>query len=190
MQKLITSCRAFLVFALFLGLIYPLFIMGIGQVIFPVKANGSLLKNHDNTIIGSKLIAQEFTAHKYFHSRFSAINYNAADSGASNLSISNAKLYKQTKKHINHIRLENDFPDDMKLPADMVLESASGLDPHISLANTMLQLPRVAKHRGLTQERVKKLIETTIDDDFIGIWGAEGVNVLKLNIALDKPYPS
>jgi len=185
MQKIVTSIRVFFVYAVLLGLIYPLFIMGISQVIFPHQANGSLRKSNDK-IIGSTLIAQEFTSPRYFHSRFSAINYNAVSSGGSNLAPSNKKLIELTKDHITQVKLENDWSTNLLLPADMVLNSASGLDPHISWTNTMLQLPRVAKARGLSEEKVKTLVYANINPDFIGVWGKSVVNVLQLNLALDE----
>lgn len=185
MQKLIITIRTFLGFTVILGVVYPLLIMAIGQAVFPDKAKGSLLIQNGK-IIGSSLIAQEFTINKYFHSRFSAVNYNAANSGSSNLALSNAKLYKQVEQHIAQVKLKNGLLADTKLPADMVHSSASGLDPHISLANAMLQLPRVMQARNLPKEIIKKLIDDNIDNDFIGIWGQKGVNVLKLNLALDK----
>jgi len=185
MQKLITTTRIFLIFTIILGVAYPLLIMVLGQSIFPYQANGSLLTHHGK-IIGSSLIAQEFTSHKYFHSRFSAINYNATNSGGSNLAASNAQLYTNVEKQIAHTKLENNLSADVKLPADMVLSSASGLDPHISLANAILQLPRVAKHRGLPKEMIKRLIYDYLERDFIGIWGQNAVNVLQLNLALDR----
>lgn len=127
MQKIVTSIRVFFVYAFLLGLIYPLFIMGISQVIFPHQANGSLRKSNDK-VIGSTLIAQEFTSLKYFHSRFSAINYNAASSGGSNLAPSNKKLIELTKGHIAQLKSENEWSANLSLPADMILNSASGLD--------------------------------------------------------------
>lgn len=185
MQKIVTSIRVFFVYAVLLGLIYPLFIMGVSQVMFPHQANGSLHKSNDK-IIGSTLIAQEFTSPKYFHSRFSAINYNAASSGGSNLAPSNKKLIELTKDHITQVKLENEWPASLLLPADMTLNSASGLDPHISWTNAMLQLPRVAKARGLSEGKVKALVYANISSDFIGIWGKSAVNVLQLNLALDE----
>ncbi len=185
MQKWLTSLRAYLIFTIFLGLVYPLLILAIGQLFFPDKANGSLL-SYNNEIIGSKLIAQEFTAPEYFHSRFSAKSYDATNSGASNLAISNINLYKQIEKYIKHVQQENELSPATKLPADMVMSSASSLDPHISLANALLQLPRVAKHRGLSKNIVTKLIHNSLDPDFIGIWGQKAVNVLLLNLELDK----
>ncbi|MBU0744876.1 MAG: K(+)-transporting ATPase subunit C [Gammaproteobacteria bacterium] len=185
MKKLITSIRVFFVFAILLGLVYPLFIMALGQLIFPYQANGSLITYHDK-IIGSKLIAQEFNHPEYFHSRFSAVDYDATNSGASNLPTSSNTLYQQTQANTKKIKIENDLTPDVKLPADMVLSSASGLDPHISLDNAMLQLPRVVKYRGLSRKAVQELIYKHLDSDFVGIWGQPGVNVLKLNLALDK----
>ena len=185
MQKLLTSLRVFITYAVLLGLIYPLFIMGVGHVMFPHKANGSLLMRNDK-VIGSTLIAQEFTSPKYFHSRFSAIDYNAASSGGSDLAPSSKKLIDLTKDHIRQIRLENGLSANLQLPADIVLNSASGLDPHISYANAMLQLHRVAKYRGLSEDRVKRLVRANTTHDFVGVWGREGVNVLELNLALDE----
>lgn len=185
MQKLITGVRVYLVFAVLLGLVYPLFMLLIGQLIFPHQANGSLITHHGK-IIGSSLIAQEFTAPQYFHSRFSATNYDAMNSGGSNLAASNAQLYTQIEKHVERVKLENDLSEHTELPADMVLTSASGLDPHITLANALLQLPRIAKYRGLMPEKVKKLICDHLDHNYVGIWGQAGVNVLQLNLALDK----
>jgi len=185
MQKLITSFRVFIICTILFGLIYSLLMAGIGQIIFPHQANGSLLMRNDK-VIGSTLIAQEFTSPKYFHSRFSAINYNAASSGGSNLAPSSKKLIDLTKDHIQQIRLENGLSTDLQLPADIALSSASGLDPQISWDNAMLQLPRVAKQRGLSEKKLKRIVRANTSHDFVGIWGQEAVNVLELNLALDE----
>ena len=172
--------RIFAVFAVLFGMIYPLFIMGISHIIFSYQANGSLIK-HNNKIIGSKLIAQEFTSPKYFHGRFSLANYNLAQSSK--------KLIDQTRDHIKQVRIENWLPENLQLPADMVLYSASSLDPHISSRNAMLQLPRIAKYRGISEDKIKRLISNNIatNHDFIGIWGKKRVvNVLELNLMLDR----
>ena len=171
--------------SLILGLLYPLTIMLIGQILFPYQANGSLIK-HRGKIIGSSLIAQEFNSYKYFHSRFSAIKYNATSSGASNLAPSNKILYQKTKQRVRQMQIENSLQESISLPADMVFSSASGLDPHISFANAMLQLPRVAKERNLPKEAIKRLVQKHLENDFIGIWGEAGVNVLELNLELDS----
>lgn len=185
MQNLITAFRVFITYAILLGAIYPFFIISISRIIFPYQSSGSLLER-DNKIIGSALIAQEFISSKYFHSRYSAINYNAEISGGSNLAPSSKKLLELASKHINQVRLKNYLPLDAQLPADIALESASGLDPHISFANAIQQLPRVAKFRKISINKIKKLIRANSDPDFIGIWGETGVNILKLNLALDK----
>jgi potassium-transporting ATPase KdpC subunit len=184
MEKFLISLRAFIAFLILLA-VYVFFVTVISNTFMSDKANGSLIKKN-NVIIGSSLIAQEFHSAKYFHSRFSAVNYNAINSGASNLAPSNKKLLEDTEKRIATVRLENKIPVGKEIPADMVLESGSGLDPHISYENAMLQLPRVAKARNLSEKIVTDLIDKNIDDDFIGIWGQEAVNVLKLNIALDE----
>jgi potassium-transporting ATPase KdpC subunit len=185
MQRLITTIRVFSGFALLFGLIYPLVILGVGNLVFPRNAQGGLIKR-DGKIIGSKLIAQNFSSPKYFHSRFSAVNYNAMGSGGNNLAPSNKKLIELATNRIKQIRGVNNLADKIALPADMVLDSASGLDPHISLANALLQLPRVAKQRNLSAATIKKLIHANTQPDFVGIWGQAGVNVLRLNLALDR----
>lgn len=186
MKKIITSLRVFAVFAVILGLIYPIGITVVSQLLMPQKANGSLITLNEK-IIGSKLIGQAFTSPKYFHSRYSAADYDATNSGGNNYGPSNQKLIAQTTDRIKNLRAENDIPSsDTSLPADMVLTSASGLDPHISMENALLQLPRVAKARNLAPEKIKPLITASTDPDFVGIWGKAGINVLKLNLALDK----
>ncbi len=178
------SLIVFAFFTLLLGIVYPLFITGIAQVTMPYKANGSLIVK-DGKTVGSALLGQNFDKPEYFHSRLSAVNYDGTNSGASNLGPSSAKLMQQVGDSIKQIRKEDNFPvGDM--PPDMVSSSASGLDPHISRANALIQLKRVAKVRNIPETEVGKLIEDNTDKDFIGIWGHRGVNVLKLNLALDS----
>lgn len=180
MKEIITSIKVFVVFSLLLGIIYPLTITAIAQTTMKNKANGSLIKI-DDRVVGSSLIGQKFDKPEYFHSRPSAVAYKADASGASNLGPSSKKLIERVKDTIN-----KEKPGDKNIPADAVLSSASGLDPHISLENAQLQISRVAKVRGISEEKIKGLISQNTDHDFIGIWGQKGVNVLKLNIALDK----
>jgi K+-transporting ATPase ATPase C chain len=142
----------------------------------------------DKVIVGSSLIAEEFKSDKYFYSRFSAVNYNGANSGASDLAPSSKELTTNTAKNITKIRFLNGISENVPLPADMVLASGSGLDPHISIENALLQAKRVAKVRNISEQKVKNLIMQNIDNDFIGIWGKSAVNVLRLNIALDNIY--
>lgn len=184
MQKIFISFRVFIIYAVLFGLLYPFFIMGVSQAIFPYQANGSLIRR-DGKVIGSELIAQQFTANKYFHGRFSGINYDASMSGDNNLAPSSKALMKRTEARIKKIYAVHALSTSLPVPAEMVLNSASGLDPHISRVGAMLQVPRVAKYRGLPETRVKKLVQSNITHDFVGIWGFETINVLELNLALD-----
>lgn len=179
MKNTLIAIRAFIIFSVVLGLVYPLAITGIAQVVFPQKANGSLIVEN-NQVVGSSLIGQKFDKPEYFNSRPSAVDYNAAGSGASNLGPSSKKLADRVKIDIAKSNLSKD------IPADAVLTSASGLDPHISIENAKLQAQRIAKIRGLQISKLDELISNNTDSEFLGIWGQEGVNVLKLNIALDK----
>lgn len=179
MKNTLIAIRAFIIFSVLLGLVYPLAITGIAQVAFPQKANGSLIVEN-NQAIGSSLIGQKFNKPEYFNSRPSAVDYNAAGSGASNLGPSSKKLADRVKADIAKSNL------GANIPADAVLTSASGLDPHITIENAKLQAQRIAKIRGLQISKLDELISNNTDSEFLGIWGQEGVNVLKLNIALEK----
>jgi K+-transporting ATPase ATPase C chain len=149
------------------------------------KANGSLIKK-DNQIIGSRLIGQKFIEKKYFQGRPSAVDYDAGASGASNLGPTSKKLIETVADRIVGTRLTNVISDNIQIPADMVLTSASGLDPHIGMKNALLQVPRIAKIRNIAEAKVIQLVEQCVDRDFIGLWGQSAVNVLQLNIALDN----
>jgi len=175
--EIITSIKLFIGFSILLGLVYPLAITGIAQAAMNKQANGSLVEL-DGKIVGSSLIGQKFDKPEYFASRPSAVNYDAAGSGASNFGPINKKYIDQVGERVVMI-------DSPSIPADMVLASASGLDPHISLKNANLQVPRVAKNRNLSEAKVKELVRENTDPNFIGLWGQKGVNVLKLNIALN-----
>jgi len=182
LKETITALKVFIIFSVLVGIVYPLGITAIAQITMPFKANGSLRQN------GSELIGQNFTAPKYFHSRLSAAGngYDASNSGGTNLGPSSKKLMKQTAEKIKSVRTEENIPANTPVPADMVLTSASGLDPHISIENAKLQAPRISKIRAIPEDKIKKLIKENTDPDFIGIWGQPGVNVLKLNLALDN----
>lgn len=179
MKNTLIAIKSFIIFSILLGLVYPLAITGIAQVAFPQKANGSLIVENGK-IVGSSLIGQKFDKPEYFNSRPSAVDYNASGSGASNFGPTNKKFIERVKSDIS----KNDLSGN--IPPDMVLTSASGLDPHISLENAQLQAKRVAKIRGISEEKISELITQNTDSNFLGIWGQDGVNVLKLNIALDK----
>jgi K+-transporting ATPase ATPase C chain len=168
--------------------LYPLIVFGISQMLFFEKANGSLIRDKDGAVRGSKLIGQNFAAEKYFHPRPSAAGngYDAASSSGSNLGPTSQKLNDAIKDRIAAYRAENGLKETEPVPADAVTASGSGLDPHISLQNTELQIPRVAKARGMTEERVRELIQQNTDGRDLGVFGDPGVNVLRLNIALDS----
>lgn len=187
MKNVIISIKSFIIFSILLGLVYPLAITGIAQIAFPQKANGSLIVENGK-IIGSSLIGQKFDKPEYFNSRPSAVDYNASGSGASNLGPTSKKLMERVKEANGKWEMVNGKRETGNglIPADAVLASASGLDPHISIENAKLQAKRVAKIRGLQISTIDELISNNADSEFLGIWGQEGVNVLKLNLALDK----
>jgi K+-transporting ATPase ATPase C chain len=168
--------------------IYPLIVFGIAQTVFPWQANGSLLKDAAGTVCGSRLLGQQFTADKYFHSRPSAAGsgYDAASSGGSNLGPTSRKLHDAIARRIADYRARNGLAANAPVPADAVTASGSGLDPHIGVHNAELQSPRVAKARNLPVEKVLALVRANTDPAGFGILGESGVNVLALNLALDQ----
>ena len=170
--------------------LYPLVVFGVSQILFHDKANGSLIVDKDGTIHGSRLIGQQFTADKYFISRPSdaganGMAYDPTSSGGSNLGPTSQKLHDTIAQNIASYRAQNNLDTNTPVPADAVTASASGLDPHISLRNAELQMPRVAKARGLGEDKVRELIRANTDSADLGILGEPGVNVLPLNLALD-----
>jgi K+-transporting ATPase ATPase C chain len=178
------------------GLVYPLAMTGIARVIFPYQASGSMIER-DGKIVGSELIGQDFTTDKYFHGRLSATTapdpkdstktvpapYNAANSGGSNLGPSNKALVDRVQTDIATLQKQN---PGVPVPADLVTTSASGLDPEISPEAALFQVPRVAKARKLPEGRIRQLVEAATEGRFLGLLGEPRVNVLKLNIALDR----
>jgi K+-transporting ATPase ATPase C chain len=168
--------------------LYPLVVFGISQALFHDKANGSLILNKDGTVRGSKLLGQSFTATKYFHPRPSAAGngYDAANSGGSNLGPTSQKLNDAIKDRVDAYRKENGLNADEPVPADAVTASGSGLDPDISVRNAELQIPRVARARGLSEGSLHDLIHQHTDGRDLGLLGDPGVNVLTLNLALDQ----
>jgi potassium-transporting ATPase KdpC subunit len=191
MKDLFSEIRGAVVSTLVLAVVccglYPLIVFGVAQLCFPGKANGSLIVDAHGTVRGSKLLGQNFTAAKYFHPRPSATGngYDAANSGGSNLGPTSQKLYDAIKDRIAAYRKENSLPDSKAVPADAVTASGSGLDPHISVRNAELQMPRVAKARGLPEQQVRDLVSKYTDQPDLGILGDARVNVLLLNLALD-----
>jgi potassium-transporting ATPase KdpC subunit len=178
---------ATLVLAVVCSGVYPLIVYGLGQTLFHDKANGSLIVDQSGTVRGSKLLGQNFTDPKYFHPRPSAAGngYDAANSSGSNLGPTSQKLKDTIKDRIAAYRSENGLNENQPVPADAVTASGSGLDPHISLQNAALQVPRVAKARGLSEDKARELVSKNTDGRDLAFLGEPGVNVLKLNLALD-----
>jgi K+-transporting ATPase ATPase C chain len=183
-QKLITASKLFLLFTILLGILYPVSIFVVGQIIFPSKSNGSLIYK-DGKIIGSEIIAQQFSSPKYFQSRPSAVNFDAANSGGSNLAPTSQSLMQQIKNRIDTIKSQN-TESKTPIPIELVTASGSGLDPHISLNAAYWQADRIAKARNIPLTEVKKIIENNLEYSFLGFLGEKRVNVLKLNLILDK----
>jgi potassium-transporting ATPase KdpC subunit len=179
-----TSIRFTLVATVLVGLIYPFAITGVAQLFFPHKANGSLITK-DGRVIGSELLAQSFIADKYFHPRPSAAGngYDATSSGGSNLAQSNAKLVERIQGDIDKLQARN---PGRPVPIDLVTASGSGLDPDITPDAAYYQVPRIARARGLSEDAVGKLVAEHIERRTFGILGEPRVNVLLLNLALDR----
>jgi K+-transporting ATPase ATPase C chain len=170
------------------GVLYPFVMTGLSQVLFHDQANGSLIKNAQGQVVGSSLIGQNFTKAQYFHPRLSAAGsgYDASSSGGTNLGPTSATLLKNTIAQANLIRKEDGLPANYPLPADAVSTSASGLDPNISPAYADLQVARVARVRAMSQDQVRSLVKQYTSDRTLGMLGEPRVNVLDLNLALDR----
>lgn len=176
------------------GILYPIIITGVAQALFPSQANGSLVYS-DGKPVGSKLIGQYWTQPRYFHGRPSAtvnlqgtpVPYEADNSAGSNLGPTNANLTQAVQQRIADLKRENpDVPAGTPIPIDLVTASASGLDPDISVAGAYYQIPRIAKARGMSQEAVREIVDQHIAGRFLGIFGEPRVNVLEVNLVLDR----
>ncbi len=186
-RQLAPAFMAMLVLTVITGVLYPFAVTAVAQTAFRDKANGSIISVNGQAV-GSSLIGQPFADTKYFHSRPSSAGtgYDGTNSSASNLGPTNPTFLQAVADRVVAYRKENGLLDSQSVPVDAVTGSASGLDPDISLNNARLQAPRVAKARNLSVEKVLAEISSTIDDRPLGILGDSGVNVLKLNIALDR----
>jgi len=182
------SIVATIFFAIIVCGVYPLIVFGLGQMIFPRQANGSLLTDKSGKVYGSELLCQNFTGDKYFHPRPSAAGNNGyapTSSSGSNLGPTSGTLYTNIMQNIAAYRSDNNLPTNVPVPADAVTASGSGLDPDISLANAEQQIPRVAKARGLSEEKVRELVRANTRGRDLGLFGEPRVNVMTLNFALD-----
>lgn len=166
------------------GLLFPLIIWGIGQL-FPRQSNGFPIYK-DGKLIGFANIGQKFTENKYFWGRPSAVDYNAAASGGSNMGPTNPAYLSTVEQRIKDFMKRNPGIKRSQIPSDLVTASGSGIDPDISVQGALIQIPRVAKARGISQEKLTKLVEEHIGKPLFGMFGPERVNVLKLNLALDN----
>jgi K+-transporting ATPase ATPase C chain len=187
-KNLITAVLMTIATTILLGLVYPLVVTGLAQVIFPKQANGQIIQK-DGKTIGSRIIGQGFSGPEYFHSRPSAAGngYDAANSAGSNLGPTNQKLIDRVKSDVATAQAEN---PGQPVPIDLVTTSASGFDPHITPAAAEFQLPRVAKERGATVEQVRTLMAKHTEARQLGVLGEARVNVLELNLELNARFPA
>jgi potassium-transporting ATPase KdpC subunit len=185
-RQLVPALVAFLALTLLTGVAYPLAITGVSQLVFPGRADGSLVER-DGKTVASTLIGQQFASPRYFLPRPSAAGegYDAMSSSASNLGPTNEDYLSEVQKRVAAYRRENGLAADVAVPADAVTASGSGLDPHISRANARLQAPRVARARGMDVADVLALVDAHTDGRSLGFLGEPGVNVVELNLALD-----
>jgi K+-transporting ATPase ATPase C chain len=190
MKTFVVAIRVTIVTLVLTGLLYPFLMTGLAQVLFPWRANGSLVTDEKGQVVGSELIGQGFANPAYFQPRPSAAGekgYDATSSSGSNLGPTSKKLQDRINEDLKRLKEEN--PDAAgPVPAQLVTASASGLDPHLSPGAMLWQLPRVAKARGISAERVKAVVDPAVEGRTFGILGEPRVNVLKVNLALDRQF--
>jgi K+-transporting ATPase ATPase C chain len=195
-KNLITAVLMTIATTILLGIIYPLVVTGLAQVLFPKQANGQLIQKGNKTV-GSRIIGQGFSGAGYFHSRPSAAGngYDAANSGGSNLGPTNQKLIDRVKGDVTSAQTDNHGSSSSasasaSVPIDLVTTSASGFDPHITPAAAEYQLTRVARERGATVDQLRALLAKHTEGRQLGILGEPRVNVLELNLELDEQFPT
>jgi K+-transporting ATPase ATPase C chain len=204
MQTFLVALRATIVTIVLTGIVYPLAVTGIAQVIFPHRANGSMITDDKGKVVGSELIGQGFADPAYLHPRPSASGYDAANSAGTNLAVTSKKLRegqpddpatKDTDESFTGVidlaaayRKDNGLTADAQIPVDAVARSQSGIDPHISPENAWLQIARIAKARGVAPDRVEAVIREHTEGRDLGVLGEEHVNVLLANLALDRTF--
>lgn len=181
---LLSVVRLSAVLMILCGIIYPLASTALAQVLIPSQANGSLLKNKEGKVIGSELIGQNFSNPALFHGRVSSIEYKAEASGSNNYGPSNPDMLKRTSDFIAQWKIDNPEVPIHELPIDLVTNSGSGLDPHISPAAALVQIPRISGLTGVPSETLKELVKEHTEGRDLGLFGEKRVNILKLNMAL------
>ncbi len=181
-RNLLTAFLMTIATTILLGIIYPLVVTGLAQVLFPKKANGELVEVNGK-LVGSRLLAQSFTGAGYFHPRPSAVNYDPTNSNGSQLGPTNRQLIDRVKSDVAALQAEN---PGTPVPIDLVTTSASGFDPDITPAAAEFQIPRIAKARGMSEDAVRELVRQHTEERQFGFLGEPRVNVLELNLALDR----
>lgn len=186
MKSLAIALRATLVTLVLTGLLYPAVVTALAQVAFPHEANGSLVEDAEGKVIGSHLIGQKFTSPAYLQGRPSAVDYDASTSGGSNFGTTSAKLKERAEGTL--ASLQRDNPVAGPVPAELLTASGSGLDPHLSPDAALWQIPRIAAARKMAPERIRALIESMVEGRDLGFLGEPVVNVLEVNLALDRQF--
>lgn len=178
------ALRTSLVFIVLCGVLYPLVTTGVAQLLMPKQADGSLITDENGKVVGSELIGQNFTDPQFFHGRVSSIEYNGAGSGSNNYAPSNPDMIDRTKASIEAWKENNPDVPISELPMDLITNSGSGLDPHISPQAADIQIPRISKLTEIPEAELKQLVEKHTEGRDLGVFGEPRVNVLKLNLAL------
>lgn len=185
-SSLLIALRLSLVFIILCGIVYPLASTAIAQILMPARANGSMLKNDAGQMVGSELIGQNFIAPQWFHGRVSSIDYKAEASGSNNYGPSNPDMLKRTRDFIAEWQKDNPDVPASQLPIDLATNSGSGLDPDITPASALVQVPRISRLTGIPAGQLKELVNKHIQGRDLGVFGEKRVNVLKLNMDLQK----